>query len=325
MNLQKLIFQEIRNRIPSDTAWSLQVADLLHVGRDAVYRRERGEVQMTVDELEILCRKFSISLDRFVLTQQHAVVFKHTSLNQENLINYTHYIGQLLQHLQMISSCHQKEIIFCADDIPIFHFMAFSELTYFKLYTWNQAVLNLGISYEEFVYELKKQNLEPVFRKLHQAYCAIPSREIWTRVTIQPFLGLLEYFQAIGSFSSERTSKTLIAQLKQLTANLKSWTKAQGKNGEVPFDLYLSPVNLGISQMLCCFDEQQSVSVKLYTINSIATVDHNYVRETVDWIRGILNKSSCLSRLSEKERIYFFNDLDAQVDTLEKKLAGDLG
>ena len=324
MELQKLIFDEIRARIPIESTWSRELAKTLHLGRDAIYRRERGEVQLTLKEVELLCKKFGISLDKYLLADQYAVVFKHTSLNRDDLYNYKQYLDQLLKHLHMIHSCQRKEIIFCADDIPIFHFMDFPELTYFKLYTWNQAVLNLGTPFEAFVYELKKQNLEPTFKKLHEIYQAIPSREIWTKSTISPFLELLAYYQSINSFQSEQSIITLNRQLKQLVENLKAWTMGQEKQSGVGFDLYVSPVNLGLSQMVCQFDEKQSVSVKLYTINSIATMDKNYVEETIDWIRGILNKSSCLSRLSEKERIFFFKDMEQSVAGIAEKISSNL-
>lgn len=320
MDIQKLLFEEIRSRISNPAAWSKEISELLHLGRDAVYRRERGDVQLTVAELETLCRHYGISLDRYLLSDRQNVVFKHTSLNHQDSYNYTQYIGQLLLQLQHMVSCEQKEIIFCADDIPIFHFMEFADLTYFKLYSWNQAVLNLGISYEDFVYELKKQHLEPIFQKLHETYCRIPSREIWSKGTIGPILELLEYHYDIGSFRNQDSIGLLLEQLGHLKSNLKGWTKGQEKHEGVHFDLYLSPVDLGLSQMLCQFDGQQSVTVKLYTINSIATLDMRYVTETIDWIRGVLNKSSCLSKLSEKERIHFFNHLDGCIDGLGGRL-----
>lgn len=320
MDLQKLLFEEIRSRISNPSLWSKEISELLSLGRDAIYRRERGEVQLTINEIEMLCRHYGISLDSHLLGDHTQVIFKHTSLNQEDSYNYTQYICQLLLHMERMEACEQKEIIFCADDIPIFHFMDFPELTYFKLYTWNQAVLNLGVSYEDFVYELRKQHLETVFRKLHFTYCKIPSREIWTRGSIRAILELLEYYHAIGSFHNEQSIELLFEQLKLLLVKLKKWTSTLEKDEDVSFDLYLSPVNLGLSQMLCQFDDQQSVSVKLYTINSIATNDIRYVEETTAWIRGVLNKSSCLSRLSEKERINFFNYMQNQVEQLYLKI-----
>lgn len=320
MNLQKLLFDEIRSRISNPALWSKEISELLNLGRDAIYRRERGEVLLTINETETLCRHYGISLDSHLLSDRSQVVFKHTSLNQEDSYNYTLYIAQMLLHLQRMEACERKEIIFCADDIPIFHFMDFPELTYFKLYTWNQAVLNLGIRYEDFVYELRKQHLEPVFHNLSESYRKIPSREIWTVGTIGPILELLEYYHAIGSFGNPQSIKLLVEQLRCLTGNLKEWTKTQEKRLGVAFDLYLSPVNLGLSQMLCQFDDQHSVSVKLYTINSIATLDRRYVQETMDWIKGVLNKSSCLSKLSEKERIHFFNHMEDRIECLADRL-----
>src|SRR5690606_25358581 len=188
-------------------------SELLNLGRDAIYSRERGEVQLTINETETLCRHYGISLDRYLLSDRYHVAFKHTSLNQKDSYNYTQYISQLLFHLERIEACERKEIIFCADDIPIFHFMDFAELTYFKLYTWNQAVLNLGVSYEDFVYELRKLHLEPMFHNLYKSYSKIPSREIWTVGTIGPILELLEYHHAIGSFVNPQSIKLLFEQL----------------------------------------------------------------------------------------------------------------
>lgn len=39
------------------------VAELLNMSLDAVYRRIRGEVELSVTELSILCSRFNVSFD----------------------------------------------------------------------------------------------------------------------------------------------------------------------------------------------------------------------------------------------------------------------
>jgi len=320
MNLQKFIFQKVRDLFPDNSEWSQKIADTLKISRVSVYRREREEVPLIAREIELLCREFSISLDEFLLSGPQTIMFRYTSLNMEKMDNYVHYIHSLLAHLEQVVKSDDKEILFCADDIPIFHFMAFPELTYFKLYTWNQSVMDLGIPFEEFVYEIKKLHVDDLFNKLHALYLKIPSREIWSGLTMMRFLELLEYYESIGSFQSKGSVETLMLQVQGLLDNLKSWTLSQEKDLGVSFELYNSPLDLGLSQMLCRQQGQNSVLIKLYTINSIATYDERYVSETSDWIKALLKKSICLSLSAEKERIKFFRKMENDIQSLSGQM-----
>src|SRR5690606_35473665 len=107
MDIQKLLFEEIRSRISNPAAWSKEISELLHLGRDAVYRRERGDVQLTASELGKLCRQYGISLDSYLLSDRHNVVFTHTSRNHPDSYNYSQHIHQLLLQLQHMASCEQ--------------------------------------------------------------------------------------------------------------------------------------------------------------------------------------------------------------------------
>jgi len=320
MNLQKFIFQKVRNLFADHSDWSKKIAETLKISRESVYRREREEVPLMSKEIELLCREFNINLDEFLLSGPQTIMFRYTSLNMTKMDNYVHYIHSLLAHLENVSKSEEKEIVFCADDIPIFHFMAFPELTYFKLYIWSQSVVDLGIPYEDFVYEIKKLHIGDLFSKLHSRYLEIPSREIWSELTLMRFLGLLEYYESIDSFREKTSVRTLIFQLRALLDNLKNWTQSQEKNLGVGFELYISPLDLGLSQMLCRQEGQSSVLIKLYTINSIATYDRRYVEETSDWIKALLKKSICLSLSAEKERVRFFREMERNIEQLCQRI-----
>lgn len=320
MNLQKFIFEKVRGLFPDNSEWSQKIADTLKISRVSVYRREREEVPLIAEEIELLCREYSINLDEFLLSGPQTIMFRYTSLNMTKMDNYVHYIHSLLAHLEQIVKSEDKEILFCADDIPIFHFMAFPELTYFKLYTWNQSVMDLGIPFEEFVYEIKKLRIDDLFNRLHSLYVKIPSREIWSGLTLMRFLELLEYYESIGSFQAKSSVDTLMIQLRALLDNLKNWTLSQEKHLGISFELYSSPLDLGLSQMLCRQEGQNSVLIKLYTINSIATYDERYVRETSDWIKALLKKSICLSLSAEKERVNFFRKMESDIQSLSQQI-----
>ncbi|MHC8949757.1 hypothetical protein [Sphingobacterium hungaricum] len=321
MKTQKLLFDEIKKKIGVADLWASQLSELLCLSRDAIYRRERGEVLLNIRELHLICATYGIDLGMLADDISSKITFDFVNINLSQIDKYRSYLERIKFLLIKLVNAKKREILFCADDIPIFHFMHFPELTYFKLYVWSQSLRNLEISlqYEDFVNEMKKSTLEPLFQELHDLYLGIPSREIWTTSTIQPFLTQLDYYEQIGSFALTTTKFLLVEQMKSLLLNLQNWTLNKYKNKDIRFDLYLTPVSLGISQMLCIYDGKFTASLKLYTINSITTTNSNYIKENLQWMKAIMNKSTCLSRTSEKDRIQFFKSMQKQVDSVWSK------
>ncbi|WP_196937147.1 hypothetical protein [Sphingobacterium hungaricum] len=326
MKLQQRVFDEVKRKIESTANWACQLASLLCLTRDAVYRRERGEVLLNIDELELIITTYGIDAEDLFNLGSNNLRFRFVNINISHIERYKSYLEDIKSLLKQMYSAEKKEIIFCADDIPIFHFMGFPELTYFKLYVWSQSLKNINnaLPFEDFVYEMKKYNLEALFYEIVELYKKVPSREIWTKSTIDSTLILLEYYDQIGSFSDPLTKRRLVEQLRSLIAGLQEWTLKESKNGNVFFDLYLTPIDLGLSQMLCVFDGKYFASLKLYTINSITTTDSRYIEDNINWMKAIMNKSSCLSRTSEKERVQFFKSMQDEVSLLQKKFSNSV-
>jgi len=322
METQKLLFSKIKKRIASKGEWAREIADLLYVSREAVYRRERGEVMLDLHELEKLCKHYKISLDSLIESQNERISFTYNNLVVNQSTTYKSYIQGLRDLLKQVEEAKDKEILFCADDIPLFHFMAYPELTYFKLYTWSQSLRNIepDMLYEDFEQELKGLELQKLFSDISKSYRMIPSREIWTKETILPIITLIEYFNTIGCFGNPESKYRLCKQLLDLVSRLERWTMLEEKRKGVDFGFYLSPIGTGISHMLCMFDSKKIASIKLYTINSISTDDKQYIADHLDWIKAIMSKSSCLSNSSENLRIQFFGNLRKQVQDLKKRL-----
>lgn len=60
------LISTMRERIPQDMNLANTLADILCMGKEAVYRRLRGEVSFTIDEVALLSQKLGISIDQIV-------------------------------------------------------------------------------------------------------------------------------------------------------------------------------------------------------------------------------------------------------------------
>ena len=55
-----------------------ELSELLQVGKDAVYRRLRGDTVLAPEEMKVLARHFQISIDDFIFEDSNSVGRKST-------------------------------------------------------------------------------------------------------------------------------------------------------------------------------------------------------------------------------------------------------
>lgn len=320
MKAQTTLFDIIRKKLPAHLRLADVIGDLLEIGSDSSYRRIRGEKELTLSELIKLCNYFNISIDSIVGNRNNDIVFKYNPLDLTDLNNYRVYIKQFTESVFVLTNAKKKEIYYTAEDIPIFHFLPFHELTFFKVYVWHNAISDKDITYEKFVQEIKnKEELFECYDKMYKSYSYIPSTEIWTTNTIDPILRLLEYYYDIGTFENTGTAAMLCNQLLQMVDNLIKWTDTGKKEDLADFKLYLSETHPENSFMLLKNDGVTSVTIKLLTINSIITTTPSFCEETEKWIRNTITKSTLLSGASARERFKFFQTMKTKIDNVMER------
>ena len=86
-SIQEYLFRRIKEKLPVEASLADVVAEMLHVSNDSAYRRIRGETPLILEEAQILCEAFSLSLDQTLNNKENTVSFTAFNLNNEkNLI-----------------------------------------------------------------------------------------------------------------------------------------------------------------------------------------------------------------------------------------------
>ncbi|WP_243348320.1 helix-turn-helix domain-containing protein [Parabacteroides sp. FAFU027] len=323
MDTQKRIFKIIKEKLPPHMKLADVIAELLDIGTDSVYRRTRGEKELTLSELKKICTHFQISMDEILNHKSNGITFRYSTLDFVNDPRHYHrYIDQFAKNIELSAKAEDKEILFTAEDIPVFHFMPYPELIFFKLYVWHQTICNQPCTYDQFVADLgEKEELYTCYKRIMNSYRRIPSSEVWTHNTIDPILRLLDYYYDMECFEDKQIPLLLCKQLSGMIDTIAEWTdlKKKGEDNDTDFHLYLSPVNPENSFFLNKRNGMTLITVKLFTINSLATTDKAFCTETETWIRNTISKSMFLSGASERERFRFFQQLRGRINALTEK------
>ena len=141
MPLDKLnaaLIAAIQNGTPEYTNPAAILTDKLNIGREAAYRRLRGEVPFTFGEAAVLSAQMNFSLDRAVGAVDFGNVLFRLSFNDYHtaLEDYTGVIDQDTLFYREVSPDTDAEQAIAGNSFPRMLYMRYEGLTNFKLFKW---------------------------------------------------------------------------------------------------------------------------------------------------------------------------------------------
>ena len=118
-DIQQRIFDAIKLQLPKDEKIASVLMNTLFLSQDAVYRRLRGDVPLTIFETKTLCEAFNISFDEMDSYKKVRVSFTYQPLDRIGL-NFESWLTGLRDGLKQIRNMENTSMIMSINDTPIF-------------------------------------------------------------------------------------------------------------------------------------------------------------------------------------------------------------
>ena len=111
------------------------------MGKEAVYRRLRGEVSFTIDEVALLSQKLGISIDQIVGSHvSNKVTFDLNLLHASSALeSYYEIINRYLQIFDYVKTDNTTEVYTASNSLP-FTLSAVTDNVFFTLFTASFAL-----------------------------------------------------------------------------------------------------------------------------------------------------------------------------------------
>ena len=321
--LQIDFLNRIRDIIPENKSFTDEISSILGISSDSVYRRVRGETLLTINEIYDLCTHYSISFDLFT-HQTKNIAFNYEAMGSS--AGFRTYLSSILNDMLQIERSEDKQIIYAAIDIPIFHHFNYPELSAFKMFYWMKAVVNVpSLLEKKFAVEHIQPEFAEIGRKIFEVYCKIPSIEIWTDETINSLIKQIEFYWDSGNFASQEDALIVCAQAKNEieTLNKQAEVSNKGKkltDGEPNFTLYHSQIEIGNNCIFTKKGDIESIYLSVHTFNKIITGNPGFVDDTKVWLENLIKKSNPISGVSQIHRYKFFKRASDKLERLQKKI-----
>lgn len=319
-NIQSTFLEEVRKKIPGNISFADELAELLGISRDSVYRRIRGETVLSLDEVKKICNYYKLSLDDLLSPSTEMVAFHHRSIDHQHF-TFEMWLQSILNNLEMISLFPHKEIIYAAKDIPPFYYFQFPFLAEFKMFFWMKTYHRYPqFATRLFDSKLISENLLDIGKRIWKNYALIPSTEIWSEETFHVTLRQIEFYHETGVISPAQTI-LLCDDYLNLTDHILQFAKSGNKGSpEGKFNFYKNDILIPETTIFFKMGDKRVSFITYSTMNLLTTSQESFCKQTEDYLINVVNNSELLSTTGEKERTKFFNNMQHFILAFKKKV-----
>jgi hypothetical protein len=324
---QVALFKTIKDRLPSNLSFVHEVSELLEISYDSAYRRIRGEKELSMDELRKICHHYRISIDSFFNLSRDCILFRSVSIGG-NGTTFADWLQRIHSDMKLIHSAHDKEIIYFAKDIPVFHWFEFPKLFAFKVFFWHKALLPHMMTQDKFSAAAIPEAVMDLGHQILALYNKVTVMEIWNMESFNSVLRQIEFCYVSGYFNSKVEALDLLSSLETMIRHLQQQAENGFRffHGETPvgmdgmYKFYLNEVLLGDNTILVTTDGRKSAYLTYNVINLLNTSDEAFCKQIEESMRNLTQKSTLISSSAAKERNRFFNHLAADIWRLMEEI-----
>jgi transcriptional regulator with XRE-family HTH domain len=327
ISIQETLFQFIKGSMPSNISFVHAISELLGISYDSVYRRVRGEKELTLEEFKKICEAYNISVDSLFNLKSRHISFNSLAIGEDGF-SLEDWLQSLLTEIKQIHQCKQSEIIYAAKDIPVFYYFEFPEIAAFKFFFWKKVLIPSGVNENQKITFEEPGNLYETGHQLLSYYIRIPVIEIWSEETISSILRQIEYCFVAGFFTSKEDVFKLCDVLETWLSHVQNQAEAgfqymygMPREGiENSYKLFHDEVLVNDNTILVTMDGRRVSYTTYNIINQLITTSPVYCDQIERSLRNLMQKSTMISGTSSKERYHFFNVLHEKVKILRSRI-----
>ncbi len=324
--IQQVFFNHLKSILPHHLSIVDEVAALLNISNDSVYRRMRGEKPLAFEEVQKLCVHFNISLDSIFHLDTDNYIFSGKLVRAGNF-NFELYLKKMLADMQMLKSFGGAEFYYLNKDVPLFHHFQIPELAAFKFFFFMKTILSYPeLANEKFTIDKIPDSLKTIGKQIAEVYCQISSTEIWNIEGIDTTLQQIDYYRDSRLFVRKEDLIHVYDCVEQIINHIEKQA-AMGKKFPLflnenwtgnNYKLYNNEVFLGDNSILVDSGIFRIVYINHSVINYMSTRDEVFCNHIHSTIQNTLQRSLQISSTGEKERVRFFNTMRENIDRRRK-------
>lgn len=307
----------MKEKIPEGSNLANYLVDILCMGKEAIYRRLRGEVAFTFDEVAVISRKLGISLDKIVGNNlSGGTLFDlHLPHVEDPMENYREILVRYLNFFRYVKSDPSAEVCTASNIVPYTFYSQYRHLSRFRLCRWlyqhgrvrtPHALADLDIP----------ADIVDLQRELSETVRQIPKTTfIWDGNMFQSLVDEIRYFAELRLITDEDVM-LLRDDLLRLIRELEQLTMSGRFNTGTRLAIYLSRISFEATYSYVERRDFRASMFRVYAVNSMDSQNDLIGSIQKDWLQFLKRHATLISQSGEIQRVRFFSRQRAIIESL---------
>ncbi len=305
--LNQRLISTIEECVPAGQSTASFLADILSTGKEAVYRRLRGDVLFSFDEVAKIARTLNLSLDNIVGATNTDKVLVELSIKKspDPIESFKQMLLNTTRHLERINMHSNSESRIAFNILPWSFYLNYDNLARFSLYKWlyqrniNSDTLRFsGFTLPAGVKECNQKYIF-AFREIKQS-CVILDWSVFLA-----FIKDIDYFVKLDLIT--RPDLSLIQEeLLALLNEIESLTISGRYSNGNAISIYLSNIEFETPYAHLESDSYEFCHIRIFSINGINSENSEICREQKYWIETLKRYSTLITQSGEIQRTEYF-------------------
>jgi len=318
-DLNKRLVENVLKHIPRNKKPVIYLINTLNISRESAYRRMRGDIPFTVEELIILAARLEFSIDDiFEREKQNHAFFDYSRIEKEPTDFFFIMLKKYNELLEKISYSKKAEITMAFNTLPPPFYLDFNNLFRFAYYKWlyQDTEINRNMLYSEIVLPDKIAILQNKMKRI-----ALKNANVTFILDMNIFLNLvkeMQYFYQRKLLTGEELL-LLKKEMKYFIGKYENMVQT-GFYESAKVQLYLSTLCVNSNTACYRYDDKVEPLFWIYTINPVVIQNTEFASMQLKWLNSLKRQSALISQSNEIMQAEF---LSQQRDYIDKYLSVD--
>jgi hypothetical protein len=319
----QILVEKILTNIPQNIKPVGYLMEILDIGKESAYRRMRGEIPFTVNEVSKLSSSLGLSVDEII--GPHHSEREHSDLKNSSINNPDESFWIMLREyynfIKNVNYAKEVEIHSSLNRISLGMYARFDLLFKFAYYKWihqlNNVSLNLRLTDINLPIEIQSSQQKLKNELKHVRNC----NYILSRNLLLPIAREIQYYHHRKLLTDEE-----VMQLKDELLKLVHWLESLMQKGVdeagYRYYIYLSLLEVEVNSAYITYDGRNISQYWIYHVSSVNNQEACYMHKK--WLDALKKHSILITRSNEMLQASFLNKQYEYIESLMKKDAGDL-
>jgi len=307
-NFRSLIATKILSNIPPRVKLVDYLMEALNISRESVYRRIRGDISFTLEEIAKLSVDLKFSVDELIIKDMHSRVFfdLHLSKTQSPSDNYVIVFEQHFQDLFNLAIAKEVESTEMLNRVPLEFIVFFTHLYKFSYYRWMHQNQESSLKYfysdvtlPETLICLQQKAIDNM-KKLKSSTFIFDSNIFFNLIQE------VQYYYKRKLITEDECDliKNDLLELVNMVENIAQtgFNKCGTRN-----NLYLSSINIESSSRYVMYDEQIKSQFYITGMEPITISHPNLCGIHKKWLDSMRKYATLITQSNEILQVRYFN------------------